>query len=140
MSPDLLAFLLSIVCGAVIMLAWDILHALRTVLFKGIVTNILLDMIWWIFACTAVVLYTWQSNHLSLRFFVFFALGIGAFLYCITVSRLIRRLFCYIFGTVFKIFKFIFKILLTPALFLYKILLDTVFVKHNRTMKRGDTK
>lgn len=123
MSPELREFLASIAAGALLLLLWDALHGIRRAFFKGAVSNALLDTAWWFFAAALVVRTAAETNNMQLRIFVAAGLLGGGFLYHITLSKLFRRLFCVIFGTILKIIKFIFKILLTPAHFLYKILL-----------------
>lgn len=133
MTPDLAAFLVSLAAGAVLLLVWDMLHALRIALFHGTASNFILDTAWWVFAAILIVRVTWETNFTNLRIFIVAALALGAWIYHITLSRLIRRLFSVIFVTILNFFKFIFKILLTPTRFLYKILLED-FLKHH---KRG---
>jgi spore cortex biosynthesis protein YabQ len=123
MNPDLKTFLLSIALGGVLMLLWDLLHGLRKVFFHSVKANFFLDTLWWLASAASIVMCTWLSNSMNLRFFVYFGLAGGAFLYFITLSRFVRSLFCTIFNIIFKIIRFILKILLTPAVFLYKILI-----------------
>ena len=137
MNPDLKAFVLSILFGALLLMLWDVLHGIRTAEAHGTFSNIVLDCIWWIFTVCCIVLYTWNTNSMKLRAFVFIGLFGGAFLYHITLSRAMRSLFCGVFDIIFKIFRFIFKILLTPAVFLYKILLEPIRKLSHRILKRG---
>ena len=123
MTPDLKTFLLSIALGGILILLWDLLHGLRKTFFHSVKMNIILDALWWIFATASIVVCTWLSNSMNLRFFVYFGLSGGAFLYYFTLSRLLRDIFCTIFNIISKIIRFILKILLTPAVFLYKILI-----------------
>lgn len=123
MSPELLEFLASIAAGILLLFLWDIFHGMRCAFFKGTVSNAVLDIAWWIFAAVLIIRTTAETNNMQLRMFVAIGLLGGGFLYHITLSKLFRKLFCVIFGTILKIIKFIFKILLTPAHFLYKILL-----------------
>jgi spore cortex biosynthesis protein YabQ len=135
MTPELQVFLCSLPIGALIMLAWDFLHGIRTVVLKNTAANILLDVLWWGASAFVIIKYTWYLNYMNLRFFIFAALIGGAFLYHITLSEAVRSLFCAFFEIFLKIFKFIFKILLTPALFLYKILFRVVTWICNRKVK-----
>lgn len=123
MSPDLKTFLLSIALGGALMLLWDFFHGLRKVLFHSVKSNFILDTFWWLICAISIVICTWISNSMNLRFFVYSGLAGGAFLYYITLSGFMRSLFCTIFNIILKIIRFIFKILLTPAFFLYKILI-----------------
>ncbi len=129
MSPDSAAFLLSFACGASLFMLWDVLHCMRCVFFRGTITNMLLDTIWWFAAALSVTWYTNLTIHFQLRLFVLTGIGVGAVLYRLLFSRAVKRIFLYVFNIILKIFKFIFKILLTPALFLYKMLLGAVMRK-----------
>ncbi len=122
MSPDAAAFLLSVSCGAALCLLWDMFHGLRTVLFKGPIMNAVLDAVWWICAAVIPVWCLWNANSMTFRFFELLGAVMGAFLYYITVSRVLRRIFCVFFAAFLKIFKIFLKILLTPAVILYKML------------------
>lgn len=127
MTNELLRLLLPAGCGAAVLVTWDCLHGLRCTMAKGIVSNFILDIAWWISSAAMFLTCTWHINHTELRFYVFAAFAAGALLYRMTLSKLFRRLFCGIFSVFLKIIQFIFKILLTPALFLYKILLIPIF-------------
>ncbi|MGN0162220.1 MAG: spore cortex biosynthesis protein YabQ [Candidatus Ornithomonoglobus sp.] len=140
MNQGIRAALITMLYGAAVMLAWDILHGLRHSFFRGTVTNFLLDTAWWVFAASGFISCTWYANHMQLRAFIWASLFIGAVLYHITLSGVIRKLFCGIFDIFFKIIKFIFKILLTPAVFLYKILLVPFAGICRRRVKRGDSR
>ena len=123
MSPESAAFLLSVGCGAALFLLWDLFHGLRTVFFKGIAANAVLDIAWWICAAAAPAWCLWHTNSMTFRFFELLGAAMGALLYHITVSRALRHVFCVFFAAFLKIFKLFFKILLTPAVILYKILI-----------------
>ncbi len=140
MNQGIRAALITMLCGAAVMLAWDILHGLRHSFFRGVFPNFLLDTAWWIFAASCFVGCTWYANHMELRAFIWASLFIGAVLYHITLSRAARMLFCSIFDIFLKIIKFILKILLTPAVFLYKILLVPFAGICKRSLNRGDSR
>lgn len=140
MNQGIRAALITMLCGAAIMLAWDILHGLRHSFFRGVITNFLLDTAWWVFAASGFIGCTWYANHMDLRAFIWISLFAGAVLYHITLSHVMRMLFCGIFDIFLKIIQFIFKILLTPAVFLYKILLVPFAGICKRGLKRGDSR
>lgn len=117
------AFFASMICGASMLLLWDIMYGLRRAWKCGAAANTLLDIIWWIAFASGFTLLLWNANSLRIRGYEFVAASAAAFLYHITVSKVIKRVFCVIFDVILKIFRFIFKILLTPAVFLYKILI-----------------
>lgn len=137
MSSESLMFLASILCGTAAMLLWDIFHGLRRVFFKGVVFNLLLDCLWWVAVGTVFVYCMWNYGFLNLRFFALFGGFAGAFLYHITLSRLLKRFFFVIFEIFYKIIQIIFKILLTPAAFLYKILVVCIIGRFVSKCKRG---
>ncbi|MDD6762708.1 MAG: spore cortex biosynthesis protein YabQ [Clostridiales bacterium] len=140
MNQGIRAALITMLCGAAIMLAWDILHGLRHSFFRGVFANFLLDTVWWVFAASGFIGCTWYANHMDLRAFIWASLFIGAVLYHIILSGAVRLLFCGIFDIFFKIIKFIFKILLTPAVFLYKILLVPFAGICKHILKRGGSR
>lgn len=129
MNPDLKAFVLAIISGVLLMLLWDLFHGMRKTFFHSVKINLILDTLWWTASAALIVIMTWLANSMNLRFFVYFGLTGGAFLYYITLSQFFRGFFCIIFNIISKIMVFIFKILLTPAVFLYKILLVTIYKK-----------
>lgn len=128
MTPELVEFLASIVLGALCMLLWDALGAIRLTLHAGALLNALFDIAWWVLSASALCIVSAKTNNMQLRAFVFIALLGGGFLYHITLSTPLKKLFCVLIDTIFKILGIIFKILLTPGHFLYKILLR-VFIK-----------
>ncbi len=117
------AFFASMICGASMLLLWDILYGLRRALKCGAVADTLLDILWWTAFAAVFTVFLWNANSLRIRGYEFIAAAAAAFLYHITVSKVIKRVFCVIFDVILKIFRFILKILLTPAVFLYKILI-----------------
>lgn len=136
MTNEYIRLLTPALCGAAMLAVWDFLHALRSGFAKGIVINFLLDIAWWIFCAVLLLTATWHTGYAELRFYVFVSLGMGAFLYHITLSKYVRILFCGVFDVFYKIIQFIFKILLTPGVFLYKILLVPFFSIGNRAVKQ----
>lgn len=134
MTGDGAAFTVSMICGVSMMLLWDIIYGLRHSSKCGAVADFLLDFIWWVTFAAVFTLFLWDANSLRLRAYELFAAGSSAFLYHITVSKPIKRIFCVLFDVIFKIFKIILKILLTPAVFLYKILIRPF---KNLCKKRG---
>lgn len=123
MSREFIAFLLSVACGAAVLLLWDAFHGIRCVFVRGIAGNFILDTAWWFISVTVFLWCIWEYMSLELRFFELFAFAGGAGLYHCTLSEVFRKCFCRIFYIFYKIFKFILKILLTPAAFSYKILI-----------------
>ncbi|MCH5211964.1 MAG: hypothetical protein J1G06_03035 [Oscillospiraceae bacterium] len=138
MSPELMAFALSAMCGSAALLLWDFMHGMRHSFVKGIIGNILLDTAWWFICAWMFLLCVWETVSLRLRFFELFAAVLGALLYHFTVSSAMKRCFCAFFDIILKIFKFIFKILLTPAVFLDKILLEPFKRRYREKRKRSD--
>lgn len=135
MSPNSAAFALSFACGAFLYLLWDVLYCMRRVFFRGVFTNMLLDIVWWTAAALSVTWYTSLTNHFQLRLFVLSGIAGGAALYRLLFSRAVRRVFLFVFDIILKIIKFIFKILLTPAVFLYTILLGVVLRRKGASEK-----
>ena len=138
MNPELMAFALSALCGALALLLWDFMHGMRHSFIKGIIGNILLDTAWWFISAWMFLLCVWETVSLRLRFFELFAAVLGAVLYHLTVSPVLKRCFCGFFDIIFKIIKFILKILLTPAVFLDKILMEP-FRRRYRQRRNGVT-
>lgn len=140
MSPQSSMFAAAVACGAAAILLWDVFHQLRMLFFKGIVVNIILDILWW--SCVAYVFVSsmWYYGFMNLRFFVFFGFAAGAFLYRITLSRVVGQCFLGFFTIFYKIIKIIFKILLTPAAFLYKILIVNIIIKRRTRPREGNGK
>ena len=121
MSAAIRAFLYSFISGAAAIALWDALHGLRRAFFRGFFGNLILDILWWCVSVTLFLSTVWSVSEWRIRLFEVIALILGAALWHVSFSRLLRRASEYIFGFIRKIFIFIFKILLTPARFLCKI-------------------
>ena len=135
MSAPLVAFLLSVLSGAVSVALWSVLDVLRQGVGDNRFINFILDLIWWAISAGLFCVCIWHANSMELRFFELTGVGIGAVLYYLTLYRPIRWVFAVFLGAIVKIIKFIFKILLTPWAFLYKILV--VGIMKNLCFKKG---
>lgn len=114
----------SILAGILCSCIFDILRALRATFNQGTVLVGISDIIFWIVSCIICFATVYSKNNGELRIYQFAAIIISSFIYFLTASPLIKRLFV----NFFRFIRFIFKILLTPVNFLYKILLN-VFLK-----------
>ena len=123
MSAALGAFLYSFLAGAAAMALWDVLGGLRRTILRGFFGNLILDILWWSVSVTLFLSTVWSVSEWRIRFFEIAALIIGAAVWHMSLSRLLRRVSELFFGALRKIIVFILKILLTPARFSGKILL-----------------
>lgn len=122
MSAALGAFVYSFLSGAAALALRDALHGLRRELLRGFFGNFVLDILWWSVSVTLFLSTVWSVSEWRIRFFEIAALIMGAAVWHMSFSRLLRRVSEWIFGALRKIIIFIFKILLTPARFSGKIL------------------
>ena len=129
MSAPLLAFLLSILCGACSVALWGTFETMRKTVRCNTLINFIFDLVWWALSVGFFCVCIWLANSMQLRFFEMIGVGLGAVLYYLTLYKPIMWIFGIVFGGVVKIIKFIFKILLTPWTFLYKILVVGIIRK-----------
>ena len=122
MSAALGAFVYSFLSGAAALALGDALHGLRREILRGFFGNFILDILWWCVSVTLFLSTVWSVSEWRIRFFEIAALIMGAAVWHMSLSGLLRRASEWFFGALRKIFLFIFKILLTPARFSVKIL------------------
>lgn len=121
-NEQLYAFGAMLLGGALSGLLGDVFFLVRVAFgFKRITTN-LADLFLWLILAVGIFALNLQVNDGALRWYGIFGLILGAVLYFLTLSRIVRV----VLGAVLKIFKkilgIILKIVLTIVGFLYKIL------------------
>ena len=122
MSDALGAFGYAFMSGAAALALWDVLHGLRRAFFRGFFGNLVLDTAWWCVSASLFIFSVWSTAQWRIRFFELIALIMGAVLWHMSFSGLLKRFSVWFFGVIREIFIFIFKILLTPARISGKIL------------------
>ena len=129
MSAPLLAFVLSILCGACSVALWCAVEHIRKCTRCNPFIDFVLDFVWWALSVGFFCVCIWHANSMQLRLFEFIGAALGAILYYLTLYKLTDLFFSIFFSIFFKIIKFILKILLTPCAFLYKILVVGIMKK-----------
>lgn len=79
---------------------------------------LILDLLFWVVIICAVFIVLYITNHLELRFYVFFSLGLGLALYLKIFSRHILQLYIWGFELIIKMLKWlgrVFRPLTLPA-------------------------
>ena len=135
MAREVYALFGMVVTGAGAGVLFDILYALRSSMkIPASVTDAVFWMISTAGAATAFIYF----NNSVIRGYEIIALIIGAVLYFLTISNIIKRYFIVIFEFFFEKIKFICKILLTPLRFLYKMLYIEYFLKLKKGKNNGN--
>ena len=111
---------------------FDALYALRSSMK---IPASITDSVFWMISTIGVAVAFIYFNNSIIRGYEIVAIIIGAVLYFLTISNIIKRCFMGIFEFFFKKIKFIFKILLTPLRFLYKMLYIEYFFKAKKRKK-----
>ena len=119
-------FLWSILCGAVIMVAYDVFSIFTNAENYSILVCNIFDALFVTCACTIMIFIMLSVSNGYIRSYEFIGAFIGAFLYKCTLSRLLKALFSRVVYGIFAIFQLFFKILLTPIKFMYKIMYNSI--------------
>lgn len=125
-NGEIMIFLWSILCGAVIMVLHDIFCIFTDDENYSILVYNIFDTIFIICACAIMIFIMLNISDGYIRFYEFVGAFIGAFLYKCTLSQLLKFLFSKIICSIFSIFQLFLKILLTPLKFMYKIICDCI--------------
>lgn len=130
-NEQLYAFGAMLLGGALSGFLGDVFFLIRVAFgFKRITTN-LADLLLWLILAVGIFALNLQVNDGALRWYGILGLILGAVLYFLTLSRIVRV----VLGLVLKIFRkilgIILKIVLTILGFLYKILRSVLsFFRH----------
>ncbi len=131
MTPEVWAFFLSVLCGAVAMALLEI----RNTISAGLFMSIILDILWWSVSAGIFVFCMWQTVTFDVRFFQIIGFVTGALLEHITIGRFVAKFAGFLF-------RLIFKILLTPWVFLYKIIIVPInrrVISKSRKVAKNDS-
>lgn len=121
-SGQLYAFGMMLLGGAASGILSDVFMLLRLQMGHRRITIGLADLAMWVMLAVGVFLLNLHVNDGQLRWHSFLGLFLGALIYFLTISRLVRLILGWIFGVLKKILLLILKIVLTIAAFLYKII------------------
>ena len=121
---EIFLFFQSVVTGAVLLLIYDVIRALRKVFSHNGVIVAAEDLIYWVCSGLLVFAGIYRTNHGSLRFFLFGGAALGVWLASITISRFFVKIWAWILGLSVIFSKFLIKWLLFPIrrckIFMYK--------------------
>lgn len=123
-------------CGISCGLIFDAFRAVRRQFKGGSAATAFYDILFWLAVTVVCVICVFFLNDGLMRAFVIISFLLGGFLYFLTFSSVILKLFLRIFALIIKFIKIFFKILLTPLKFSYKMLLS-VFFKLKNKVKLG---
>lgn len=131
MNEDIFVFLMMILCGAIILLLFDVFRAFRMVIKPGTIVVAVSDILFCAVSLFVILAAVWNLNSGEFRIYEPVGLALGGIFYFFLLSKWILALFLWIIKNILKLFQYIFKILLTPSLFLYKILIVPIirFIK-----------
>lgn len=127
MTKEAYTFLCMAAAGGICAMIYDIFRALCA---KAEYTAVIFitDIIYWVIASGVIIYALWHLSFLTLRWYEFAGLVLGAVIYFCTLSKIIYKIFLFIIGKIVKIIAYIFKIILTLRTFLYKITVIPVTV------------
>jgi len=115
-------FLLSVLCGGVLVLCYDLFRVVRTkAKTKGAMLHVQ-DGLFWVLALFILFYFVLFVNNGRVRFYELAGMILGAVIYALTLSRPIYLGICKILESIMKIFSFFLKIILTPLRFMYNII------------------
>ncbi len=121
-SGQIYAFWAMLAGGAASGLLSDVFMLLRLQMGRKRFTTGLADLALWAVLAAGIFLLNLHVNNGELRWYSFCGLFLGALLYFLMLSRVMRLILGWIFGILKKILCLILKIVLTIAAFLYKII------------------
>ncbi len=131
MTPEAWAFILSALCGFVVMALLEI----RNTISAGLCMSIVLDVLWWTIAAGMFIFCMWETVTFDVRFFQIIGAGAGAVLEHFTIGKFVAKFAVFLFGLIFKI-------LLTPWVFLYKIIVVPInrrVISKSRKVAKNDS-
>ncbi len=123
MTSEVFSLILLTLTGVLLGLCYDIVRAIRRAISFNIVFIWISDFLYWIVATCTIAYMLLITDDGIISTYEICGLILGAILYYNTLSRLILKIFGYVFAKIIKIFKLFLQILLTPVRFLYKILI-----------------
>ena len=115
LKEQLYAFLISMVCGVLSAIVYDVFRAKRRALrTKSLIVGIE-DLLFWIAAAIAIFLTILYANNGLTRGFVFLGIVLGAVLYGVFLSKAVLLLMYRLFKMIACVIKLAFKILFWPV-------------------------
>lgn len=132
---EMLIFLWSLLTGVIIMTVYDFFSVFTSGNDLSVFVLNIFDGVFVVCATTLLLFVFLNVSNGYIRSYEFIGALIGGILYKITLSKLIKALFCKIFSVIFTIFDFFCKILLTPIKFTYKIIYNIIRVSSRAVTK-----
>lgn len=112
---EMLLFLQAVITGAVLLLCYDFLRALRRVIPHTAFFVAAEDLIFWL--CSGFLFFSsvYRSNQGTLRFFLFLGIFLGGLLWALTISTFFVKLCTRILEVPAVLLKILIKWLLFPV-------------------------
>lgn len=121
-SGQLSVFFYMLLGGAASGMLSDLFYTLRNYWMHRRWSIGLADLLLWVLLAAGIFALNLYVNNGELRWHALLGLLLGAVLYFLTLSAIVRWILHWIFKVFVKIVRFILKIVLTTAAFLYKII------------------
>ena len=137
MNREVWIFLMSVLCGGVVMLIFDLFRAVRRALKTGNVITAVSDVVFCLIAMFCSVACVWNVNNGIFRIYELVGSILGGIFYFLLLSRWIFKIFLFLIENILKFVRLIFKILLTPPRFLYKILVVPILKNIRNKRRKG---
>ena len=118
-------FLISMLCGVGLVLAYDVFRIFRRLVIHGNIWIGIEDTCYWLFCTVVVFLLLYKQNDGMMRAFCFLGVGIGGAIYAFLFSRIVVKI-------VVKILKKIWSIVGRPILKIAR----KVFVAVRKQLKK----
>ncbi len=138
---DGIIFCLFILCGILSGVLFDFFKILRRSFGKKDGFTNFCDALFWTFFTAFFLWANFSLNDGKIRWFLFFSIFLGLFIYFLLFSKIFVFLGVFILGVLKKTVKFLLKILLSPLLFIAKKMKKAavfVFTPIINLKKKGD--
>lgn len=103
-------------------LIFDFFRAVRKKIKTGALAVGLQDVLFFIISAALVFLFMYRANYAEPCWYVFLGIVLGIVLYNATVSRLIIKIFVWLFDFIVKFITILFRIISIPIKLLYRVL------------------
>ena len=122
LNEQMFAFIISLICGVVLAVFYDIFRARRRAFSnRGLIIG-LEDFLFWVIAAIAIFLTVMYANKGLARGFMFLGIATGAMLYGLFFSRTVMKIFLTLLSVLKTTVSFIVKILWQPLKWVLKLL------------------
>ena len=121
-SSQIYIFICALLCGALISFVFDIFRIFRKMVKTSPLIVGLQDIIFWLIAAMLLFSYIFMTNNGELRLFEFAGVFVGAFIYFLTLSKIVISLSINFIKFLNHVLTLIIKTILLPICVVYRLL------------------